>query len=121
MSGPIINVDDTTVTITGAESEDAWADWDMSPARRAMVDWVRRHGLDPYRMVLPCLIVRDVAMCRVSCDAYIDVDDGGRWVVDEAAEPDELGVRPPKRRWVVVQLEVAPLPWPIEVRAEAQP
>lgn len=74
-------------------------------ARGAWLEWARRHGIDPYDVVIPGGIFRDVHERRLS---YVTVerDERGSVIIDEQGDVAE--------RLQVVHLDREPEPFPTE-------
>lgn len=79
----------------------------VRPAWKALLDWLRMHGLRPEDMPVENLIVRRLPERQVSAVFY-EVDERGRRRLNSAGDGAV-------RRTLVVQLEAPPLPWPAEV------
>lgn len=78
-------------------------------AWEAVIEWVRVHGIDPQRVPMCSMILRNVEACRVEYDE-IQVDEAGR----------RRTVGPPSDAELVIervraQGETPPLPWPAEL------
>lgn len=93
-----ILVDETTLSVLPDIQRRATEEW------WALLDWCRRHGMDPAAMPVRQVIFRDVDRCRIEYDEFVLVD-GVRSF--DAREPSGCQVHR-----VVAQGETPPLPFP---------
>jgi hypothetical protein len=82
------------------------------PIRRAVIAWLRRHGVDEERVAVPGFIERQPDLYRLAWKDFAR-DDAGKPVWDREVDDAVRVVR-------YVQLEGPPLPWPSEVTAQAR-
>ena len=78
-------------------------------AHRALMSWCEFHDIDPYRVPMLSVIVRNIEACRVEYDEIVLGFDGTKATVQDG---DDLVL---VTRRVHTQGATPPLPWPPEV------
>lgn len=76
-------------------------------AHQALLDWLALHGLDPHRMPVENLIVRNLEACRIEYTEFVWDDERDRAALDAGGQPIV--------RRAYAQGETPPMPFPADL------